>query len=57
MIVIACNATLYLKACSSALYFDSCTLGATTQKLAVIFMNITLERGSDIMADAQMLAF
>jgi hypothetical protein len=57
MLVVACDATLYLKACSSALYSDSRTLGATTQKLAMILMGITLERGSDVMTDAQMLAF
>jgi hypothetical protein len=52
MIVVACNATLYLKACSSAFYSDSHTLGATTQKLAVILMSITLKGGFDIMAIA-----
>ncbi len=57
MIVVACNATLYQKACSSALYSYSSTLDATTQKLALILMSITLKGGFNIMADAQTLAF
>jgi hypothetical protein len=52
MIVIACGATLYPKACSGALYSNSCTLGAMTQKVAMIFTNIALERGSNTMVDA-----
>jgi hypothetical protein len=56
MIVVTCSAPLYPKACSGALYFDSHTLGATTHKLAVVLMNIALEKGFDIMVDAQTLA-
>jgi len=52
MIVMACDATLYLEACNNVLYFDSRTLGAMAQKLAVIFMSIPLEKGFNAMADA-----
>jgi hypothetical protein len=52
MIVVACGATLYPKTCNEALYFDSRTLGATTQKVAMILTNIALEKGSNAMADS-----
>ncbi len=46
---------MYPKACNGALYFDSHTLGATIHKLALVLMNIALERGFDAMVDAQTL--
>jgi hypothetical protein len=52
MIVAACNATLYLNACSSVLYSDSRTVRATAQKLTMILMNIALEKGFNAMVDA-----
>jgi len=52
MIVSACGATLYPKACSGALYYNSCALGAMTQKVAMIFTNIALERSSNTTVDA-----
>ncbi len=52
MIVVACGVTLYPKAYSEALYSDSCTLGVTTQEVAMILTNIALEKGSNAMVDA-----
>jgi hypothetical protein len=52
MIVVTCGVTLYLETYSKVLYFDSCTLGATTQEVAMILTNIALEKGSNTMVNA-----
>jgi hypothetical protein len=56
MIVVACDATLYLETCNNTLYFDSHTLGATAQELTMILMNIASKRSSNAMANPHMLA-